>query len=39
MSKEITDKILSTFESLEDMKEYASSQYLTIITQSKKISV
>jgi hypothetical protein len=38
MSKEITDKILSTFESLEDMKEYASSQYLTIITQSKKIT-
>jgi uncharacterized coiled-coil DUF342 family protein len=38
MSDDITNKILSNFESVEDIKEYASSQYKTIITQSKKIT-
>lgn len=38
MSDEITNKILSNFDSVEDLKEYASSQYKTIITQSKKIT-
>lgn len=38
MSDDITNKILANFESVEDIKEYASSQYKTIITQSKKIT-
>lgn len=38
MSNEITDKILSNFTDIEDLKQYASSQYTTIITQSKKIT-
>lgn len=38
MSDDITNKILANFETVEDIKEYASSQYRTIITQSKKIT-
>lgn len=38
MSDDITNKILANFESVEDIKEYASSQYKTIIAQSKKIT-
>lgn len=38
MSDDITNKILANFESVEDIKEYASSQYKTIIQQSKKIT-
>jgi uncharacterized coiled-coil DUF342 family protein len=37
-SDEITNKILSSFEDITDLKEYANSQYKTIITQSKKIT-
>lgn len=38
MSDDITNKILDSFSDVEDLKEYASSQYKTIITQSKKIT-
>lgn len=38
MSDSITNKILDTFDNADDLKEYASSQYKTIIAQSKKIS-
>ena len=37
MSKDITNKILDNFDTVDDLKQYASSQYSTIITQSKKI--
>lgn len=37
MSTDITNKILDNFDTVEDLKQYASSQYLTIISQSKKI--
>jgi hypothetical protein len=38
MSDEITNRILNNFNNVDDLKEYASSQYKTIITQSKKIT-
>lgn len=38
MSDNITNKILDSFENIEDLKEYSSSQYKTIISQSKKIT-
>jgi uncharacterized coiled-coil DUF342 family protein len=38
MSDQITNNILDNFSSIDDVKEYASSQYKTIITQSKKIT-
>lgn len=38
MSDEITNRILNNFTNVDDLKEYASSQYRTIITQSKKIT-
>lgn len=38
MSDDITNKILDSFDSVDDIKEYASSQYKVIITQSRKIS-
>jgi len=38
MSDDITNKILDSFGSVDDIKEYASSQYKTIIAQSKKIT-
>ncbi len=38
MSDDITNKILDSFSDVDDLKEYASSQYKTIITQSKKIT-
>lgn len=38
MSEIITNKILDSFSNTEDLKEYASSQYKTIITQSRKIN-
>lgn len=37
MSNAIVDKIIGGFDNTEDLKEYCSSQYTTIITQSKKI--
>lgn len=38
MSDDITNKILDNFNNVDDLKEYASSQYKTIIMQSKKIT-
>lgn len=37
MSNAITDKIIGSFENVDDLKEYCTSQYTTIIAQSKKI--
>lgn len=38
MSNNITDNILSNFNTVEDLKQYATSQYTTIIAQTKKIN-
>lgn len=38
MSDNITNKILDNFDTVEDLRQYASSQYTTIIAQSKKIT-
>lgn len=38
MSNKVTDKILDNFNSIEELKDYASAQFSTILAQSKKIT-